>query len=190
MFRKEESCITNTLDKGWGQLAKEHEYNQDKPLNVAVLTVSDTREAATDRGGDKVRHMLEEAGHFITTSAITKDDREDIQVTMKEWLALEAIDAIITTGGSGLGFRDITVEAIEPYFTKKIVGFGELFRMISYTEDVGSKALLSRAEAGISKEKVIYILPGSVKAVYLAMKKLVLPELHHIVHEITKHKKS
>lgn len=171
-------------------LAKEHEYKQDKALNVAVLTVSDTREPSTDRGGDRIRNMLMEAGHEISVSVISKDDTEGIQEAVEELLALESVDAIISTGGTGLGFRDVTVEAIEPYFTKNIVGFGELFRMLSYTEDVGSKALLSRAEAGVSEEKVIYILPGSVKAVELAMKKLVLPELHHVVHEITKHKKS
>jgi len=172
------------------ELAKEHEYKKDQALNIAVLTVSDTRETATDRGGDTIRNLLAEVGHQVSISAITKDDEQDIQAAVKELLAQESVDAIISTGGTGLGFRDVTVEAIEPYFTKKIVGFGELFRMLSYTEDVGSKALLSRAEAGVIQEKVIYILPGSVKAVELAMKKLVLPELHHVVHEITKHKKS
>lgn len=171
-------------------LAKEHEYKKDKALSVAVLTVSDTRQASTDRGGDKIRNMLSKEGHDISVSVMSKDDKEDIQEAVKELLALESVDAIISTGGTGLGFRDVTVEAIEPYFTKKIIGFGELFRMLSYTEDVGSKALLSRAEAGVIEEKVIYILPGSVKAVELAMKKLVLPELHHVIHEITKHKKS
>ena len=171
-------------------MAKEHEYVLSKALNIAVLTVSDTRSAKDDRGGDTVRKLVKKAGHQITTSLICKDEREEIQHAVKTLLENEAVDGIITTGGTGLGFRDVTVEAIEPYFTKKIAGFGELFRMISYTEDVGSKALLSRAEAGVAHEKVIYLLPGSVKAVQLAMDKLVLPELHHVVYEITKHRNS
>lgn len=171
-------------------MAKEHEYEKDKTLNIAVLTVSDTRKVENDRGGNMIRQLLIESGHEIAKSTICKDEREEIQHAIDGLSAEERIDAIITTGGTGLGFRDVTVEAIEPYFTKKIVGFGELFRMLSYTEDVGSKALLSRAEAGIVREKVIYILPGSVKAVQLAMEKLVLPELHHVVHEITKHRSS
>lgn len=171
-------------------MAKEHEYKKDQALKIAVLTVSDTRQIDNDRGGDTIRQMLEQSGHEVKKSVICKDEREEIQHALDSLLAEEAVDGVITTGGTGLGFRDVTVEAIEPYFTKKIVGFGELFRMLSYTEDVGSKALLSRAEAGVIKEKVVYILPGSVKAVKLAMEKLVLPELHHVVYEVTKHRSS
>ena len=168
-------------------MSKEHEYNQNKALHVAVLTVSDTRQLENDRGGDKIRHMLTEAGHIVVQSLICKDEREEIQQSLEELLQTESVQVVVTTGGTGLGYRDVTVESIAPYFTKEIVGFGELFRMLSYTEDVGSKALLSRAEAGVIKDQVVYILPGSVKAVDLAMAKLVLPELHHVVHEITKH---
>lgn len=169
-------------------MAKEHEYTKDTALNVAVLTVSDTRQLENDRGGDTIRQMMTKEGHHITTSLICQDDREEIQRSLEELLADKSIHAVVTTGGTGLGFRDVTVESIKPYFTKEITGFGELFRMLSYTEDVGSKALLSRAEAGVIKDQVVYILPGSVKAVELAMEKLVLAELHHVVHEITKHK--
>lgn len=170
-------------------MAKEHEYTKSRSLQLAVLTVSDTRKAENDRGGDTIREHLVASGHRVEKSIICTDELAEIQSAIELLIADEQIDAVITTGGTGLGFRDVTVEAIEPYFTKKIIGFGELFRMLSYTEDVGSRALLSRAEAGVVKEKVIYILPGSVKAVQLAMNKLVLPELHHIVHEITKHRK-
>lgn len=111
----------------------------------------------------------------------------EIESIIEEWLRNPNVHGIITTGGTGLGFRDVTPETLAPYFTKKIEGFGELFRMVSYTEDVGTKAMLSRADAGIVKDKVVYMLPGSVKAIELAMERLVLPELHHIVHEITKH---
>lgn len=169
-------------------MAKEHEYQKDEALNIAVLTVSDTRQVENDRGGDTIRQMLSDQGHLIVKSFICQDDREEIQRSLEELLADKSIHGVITTGGTGLGFRDVTIESISPYFTKEITGFGELFRMLSYTEDVGSKALLSRAEAGVIKDQVIYMLPGSVKAVELAMEKLVLPELHHVVHEITKHK--
>lgn len=171
-------------------MAKEHEYKKDEPLNVAVLTVSDTREVENDRGGNTIRQLLADEGHQIVRSFICQDDREEIQRSLEELLADKSVHCVVTTGGTGLGFRDVTVESIAPYFTKEMTGFGELFRMLSYTEDVGSKALLSRAEAGVIKDQVVYILPGSVKAVELAMKKLVLPELHHVVHEITKHKEA
>ena len=111
----------------------------------------------------------------------------EIESILEEWLGNPNVHAIITTGGTGIGFRDITVETVTPYFTKTLDGFGELFRFLSYTEDVGSKALLSRATAGTIKEKVLFALPGSEKAVGLAMDKLIVPELHHIVHELTKH---
>lgn len=168
-------------------MSKEHEYDQEKQLVFCVLTTSDTRNVSNDRGGWTIRQKLEDAGHKIFETWICQDDKMEIESIIEEWLRNPNINGIITTGGTGLGFRDVTPETIEPYFTKKINGFGELFRMISYTEDVGTKALLSRAEAGIIKDKVVYMLPGSVKAVELAMDKLVLPELHHVVHEITKH---
>ena len=108
--------------------------------------------------------------------------------TSNNGLEINAVEAIIITGGSGIGYRDVTIETVTPYFTKTIDGFGELFRFLSYTEDVGSKALLSRATAGTIDEQVLFALPGSSKAVELAMAKLILPELHHIHHELTKHR--
>lgn len=168
-------------------MSKEDEYNQEAQLVFCVLTTSDTRNVANDRGGWTIRQKLEAAGHKIFETWICQDDKMEIEAIIEEWLRNPTIHGIITTGGTGLGFRDVTPETIEPYFTKTIPGFGELFRMISYTDDVGTKALLSRAAAGIVKDKVIYMLPGSVKAVELAMDRVVLPELHHVVHEITKH---
>lgn len=168
-------------------MAKAYDYNEDKQLLFCVLTTSDTRNVANDRGGWTIRQKLESAGHKIFETWICQDDKTEIESIIEEWLSNPKVNGIITTGGTGLGFRDVTPETIEPYFTKKIDGFGELFRMISYTEDVGSKSMLSRAEGGIVDDKVIFILPGSVKAVELAMDKLVIPEIHHVVHEITKH---
>ncbi len=164
-----------------------HESDKEKKLMFCVLTVSDTRNATNDRSGWTIRTKLEEAGHHIVESRICQDDKKEIESIVEEWLGNPNVQAIITTGGTGIGFRDVTIETVKPYFTKILDGFGELFRFLSYTEDVGSKALLSRAAAGTIQDKVLFALPGSVKAVELAMDKLILPEVHHIVHELTKH---
>ncbi|WP_255723412.1 MogA/MoaB family molybdenum cofactor biosynthesis protein [Sporosarcina sp. ACRSL] len=160
-----------------------------KSIAIAVLTVSDTRDKETDKSGGTIIQMAESAGHHIVDYRIRTDEPAEISSNVEEWIGNEGIEAIIITGGSGIGFRDVTIETVTPYFTKAIDGFGELFRYLSYTEDVGSKALLSRATAGSIDEKVLFALPGSSKAVKLAMEKLILPELHHIVHELTKHRK-
>ncbi|WP_432363430.1 MogA/MoaB family molybdenum cofactor biosynthesis protein [Sporosarcina sp. UB5] len=165
------------------------EKEKRKSIAIAVLTVSDTRDKDTDKSGGTIIRMAEEAGHHIADYRICSDEREQITQTVDHWTGNLAVEAIIITGGSGIGYRDITIETVTPYFTKKIDGFGELFRFLSYTEDVGSKALLSRAAAGSIDEQVLFALPGSSKAVELAMEKLILPELHHIVHELTKHRK-
>ncbi|CAM3282886.1 molybdenum cofactor synthesis domain-containing protein [Filibacter tadaridae] len=168
-------------------MSTEHEFDEQKQLIYCVLTISDTRTISNDKGGWTIRTKLETAGHKIFETWICQDDKMEIESIIEEWLRNPNVHGIITTGGTGIGFRDVTPETLEPYFTKKMDGFGQLFTMLSYTEDVGSKALLSRATAGIVKDKVIFALPGSLKAIELAMEKLVLPELHHIHHELTKH---
>jgi molybdenum cofactor biosynthesis protein B len=166
-----------------------HLTNQEKKksIAIAVLTVSDTRDKETDKSGGTIIRMAEDAGHHIADYRICPDEQEQIRQNIEQWLGNDAVEAIIITGGSGIGYRDVTIETVTPFFTKTIDGFGELFRFLSYTEDVGSKALLSRATAGAIDEKVLFALPGSSKAVELAMAKLILPELHHIHHELTKH---
>lgn len=164
-----------------------NDLDKEKMLTVCVLTVSDTRNVADDRSGWAVRTKLEEAGHHIFEARICQDDQMEIESIIEEWLRKPNVHAIISTGGTGIGFRDVTIETVTPYFTKMLDGFGELFRYLSYTEDVGTKALLSRAVAGAINEKIFFALPGSSKAVELAMDKLILPEIHHIVHELTKH---
>ncbi|MFS0576027.1 MogA/MoaB family molybdenum cofactor biosynthesis protein [Sporosarcina sp. 179-K 3D1 HS] len=158
-----------------------------RKLSVSVLTISDTRTADNDKSGMVIRRMLEEAGHQVTDARICPDDPQQIESSLVDWFGTPSIDAIITTGGTGISHRDVTIETITPYFTKTLDGFGELFRFLSYTEDVGSKALLSRATAGTVQNQAVFVLPGSSKAVALAMEKLILPELHHIVHELKKH---
>ena len=158
-----------------------------KSIAVAVLPISDSRTEADDKSGKIIREKLEDAGHQVKEYGICLDEGEHIVKQLSDWLADSSIQAMIFTGGTGIGARDITVEMVTSYFTKPLDGFGELFRFLSYTEDVGSKALLSRAAAGAIGLQVVFLLPGSSKAVALAMDKLILPELPHIAHELTKH---
>ncbi|RIN91073.1 MogA/MoaB family molybdenum cofactor biosynthesis protein [Mammaliicoccus sciuri] len=159
----------------------------DRLINVSVLTVSDTRTKETDKGGQLVQQYLKDLnveikeGHY----QIVKDDVTEIQTQVNEWLSKD-VDAIITTGGTGISQRDVTIEAIKPLLDKEIEGFGEIFRYLSYTEDVGTRAILSRAIAGIVGHQVIISIPGSTGAVKLAMEKLITKELNHLVHELNK----
>lgn len=156
-------------------------------INVAVLTVSDTRTKETDKGGQLVQQYLKDLnveikeGHY----QIVKDDVTEIQTQVNEWLNND-VDAIITTGGTGISQKDVTIEAIKPLLDKEIEGFGEIFRYLSYTEDVGTRAILSRAIAGTVGHQVIISIPGSTGAVKLAMEKLITKELNHLVHELNK----
>ena len=159
----------------------------DKQISLAVVTVSDTRSRQTDVSGQLIRQLAEEKNLEIAAYEIVKDDAESIHQLIAQLLTDERVDAIVTTGGTGIAKRDVTLEAVTPFFEKEISGFGELFRFLSYTEDVGSKALLSRAAAGTSSDKALFVLPGSRGAVHLAMEKLILPEIRHIVFELTKH---
>ncbi|RNF41166.1 MogA/MoaB family molybdenum cofactor biosynthesis protein [Planococcus salinus] len=165
-------------------------FQLNRKIRIAVMTVSDTRTFETDTGGALVRKMAQDREVDITTSEIVKDDMAEIHSTLSSWLERQDVDAIITTGGTGIAKRDVTLEAVRPFFEKELDGFGELFRFLSFTEDIGSKALLSRAAAGTASEKAIFVLPGSRGAVRLAMERLVLPELGHIVFELTKHHQS
>ena len=164
-----------------------NESDKEKKLVFCVLTMSDTRNGSNDKSGWTIRQNSNRQATMSLNRCYVKMIKMEIESIVEEWLRNPNVNAIISTGGTGIGFRDVTIETVAPYFTKRIDGFGELFRYLSYTEDVGSKALLSRAAAGVIKEKVFFALPGSVKAVELAMDKLILPEIHHIVHELTKH---
>ena len=154
------------------------------PVSVrcAILTISDTRTLETDSGGDTIVTMLETHGHLVVSRAIVRDEESAVQGWLQVQRSRPDVEAIITTGGTGVAQRDRTYEAIEKLFDKPIPGFGELFRMLGYQE-IGAAAMLSRACAGISQCRVIIALPGSVNAVRLAMEKLILPELGHLVRE-------
>lgn len=159
----------------------------DRLINVSVLTVSDTRTKETDKGGQLVQQYLKDLNVEIKEEhyQIVKDDVTEIQTQVNEWLSKD-VDAIITTGGTGISQRDVTIEAIKPLLDKEIEGFGEIFRYLSYTEDVGTRAILSRAIAGTVGHQVIISIPGSTGAVKLAMEKLITKELNHLVHELNK----
>lgn len=162
-----------------------HETVQ-RPLGIAILTVSDTRTIETDKGGNTVERFVLAANHSVKDRAIVIDDYNSIRNTLIPWCNDESIDVIITTGGTGIAARDVTIEAVKSLFEKQIPGFGEIFRYLSYTEDIGTKAIASRAEAGVNTNTLIFSIPGSVGAVTLAMSQLIIPEMPHLVREITK----
>ncbi len=158
------------------QLAK------DRKARCAVLTISDTRTKETDQGGRTIIDALEAAGHTVQARAIVKDEAVQIDARLRAWLADDPLDLICTTGGTGIASRDTTIEVVERLLTKKLDGFGEIFRMLSY-EQVGAAAMLSRAIGGLSGETLLFAMPGSVNAVALAMTKLIIPELPHLIWE-------
>ena len=163
----------------------DHKASAPAYARVFVLTVSDTRTDDTDTSGLAICALLKSAGHHIAGKAIEKDEPSRVAELVRRQAAIADVDAIITTGGTGLTSRDSTFEAIDALLTKRLPGFGELFRMLSY-EDIGSAAMMSRACAGTIGRVVVISLPGSEKAVRLAMDKLVIPELAHLVQQATK----
>lgn len=154
-------------------------------LTFGIITVSDTRTLANDTGGDLIAGLLQGAGHSVATRMVVTDDRERIVTAVLELVRDPTVDAVITTGGTGIARRDVTYEAVCSILDRQIAGFGELFRMLSW-EEVGSAAMLSRATAGAIGSTAIFSLPGSRNAIRLAMEKLILPEIEHVVFEIRK----
>jgi molybdopterin adenylyltransferase len=165
---------------------QEHKREAPKRINCKVITVSDTRNKDTDKSGKLMIELLEQSGHIITDYVIVKDEKLPIQDEILKGCGHEDIDAILINGGTGIAKRDVTIETVKNLLDKEIVGFGELFRMLSYQEDIGSAAILSRAIAGVVNNKAVFSTPGSTGAVKLAMNKLILPELGHVVREIQK----
>ena len=153
-----------------------------KTATCAVLTISDSRTPETDKGGDLIVELLESAGHSVAARAIVKDEPLEIGKALGEYIRDPEIGILCTTGGTGVSRRDTTVEVVERYLDKRLDGFGELFRMLSW-EEIGSAAMLSRAVAGLAGETLIFTMPGSVAAVRLAMERLLIPELPHLVWE-------
>ena len=160
--------------------AEQHRAHGRRSVACAIVTVSDTRTPETDTSGARIRALLEGAGHRVVATAILPDEPELVRAHVRGLLADADVEAIVTNGGTGLAPRDTTYEAIVGLLDKTLDGFGELFRMLSW-EQVGSAAMLSRAVAGVARGRVVAALPGSTKAVELALEKLLLPELGHMV---------
>ncbi|MBT2689336.1 molybdenum cofactor biosynthesis protein MoaB [Bacillus sp. ISL-47] len=164
----------------------EHKKEAPKEVRCKIVTVSDTRDKDTDKSGKLMIQLLEEAGHLIADYVIVKDESGPIREAVLKGCEDPNIDVVLTNGGTGIALRDVTIETVRDLFDKEIDGFGELFRMLSYTEDIGSAAILSRAAAGSVNNRAVFSTPGSSGAVRLAMNKLILPELGHVVRELKK----
>lgn len=161
-------------------VAEEHRRQAPAALGFAVLTVSDTRTTADDASGARIAELATAAGHRLVARRLVADEAPAIRGEVEALLATAGVDAVVVTGGTGYAPRDVTVEAVRPLLGREVEGFGELFRALSYAE-VGAAAMLSRATAGLAGGKVVYLLPGSPRAVALAMEKLVLPETGHLL---------
>jgi len=164
---------------------QEHKTRAPASVGCFVLTVSDTRTGDTDASGRAIREFLEHAGHLVTGFAIVRDEPSLVTASVKQWLTDANTRVIITTGGTGITARDGTFEAVDALFEKRLDGFGELFRMLSFDE-IGSAAMMSRATAGTVGAKAIFVLPGSEHAVRLAMSRLIVPELGHVAQQLQK----
>lgn len=154
------------------------------PVQVAVVVVSDTRTLVTDESGPVARTLLTEAGHVVTAFALIPNDEAGTREHVARLIARDDVDVVLLAGGTGLGAKDRTVEAVRPLMEKELPGFGELFRLISYQEQIGTAAILTRATAGSVNGKLIVSLPGSRAAVELALTRVLLPELQHLIHEL------
>lgn len=150
-----------------------------------VITCSDTRTPDTDTSGQLIQRLLKEQGHTVAAYHLVKDEPSKIKAKIKAAVVDKKVQAIIINGGTGISKRDSTFEAVDAMLEKRLVGFGEVFRYLTYRE-IGSSAIMSRATAGIIKGRVLFSTPGSENAVRLAMEKLILPELGHLVKELTK----
>jgi molybdenum cofactor biosynthesis protein B len=161
---------------------QEHKARVPQSVACAVITVSDTRTPETDTSGRLIQRMIEETGHRVVGHHLVKDDPDQIRQAIERSVAGGA-GVILLTGGTGIAPRDTTYEVVEGLLEKRLDGFGEIFRMLSYRE-IGSAAMLSRAVAGTYKGKAIFSMPGSEAAVRLALEKLILPELGHLAREL------
>jgi molybdenum cofactor biosynthesis protein B len=160
----------------------EHKREAPRSVRCYVLTISDSRTEDTDTGGLAIRELLEAAGHQVVGRAIVRDDRDLVRGAIERQLVNPDVQVVITTGGTGITARDSTFEAVSALLDKRLDGFGELFRMLSF-EQIGSAAMLSRACAGLAAGRIVVALPGSEAAVRLAMERLLIPELGHLVRE-------
>jgi len=167
------------------EVVRLHRQQAPKSAGCFVVCCSDSRSAKEDFSGQHIQQLLQEAGHEVCGYSVVLDEPAQIQGAMDAALAMPEVQVVLVTGGTGLGRRDATVQVVEKMLEKPLPGFGELFRMLSY-EQIKSAAMLSRAMAGSVGGKFVFAMPGSKAAVDLAMRELILPELGHIIREISK----
>lgn len=175
--------LLQRADYNHGMSTEQHRKTAPASVRTFVLTISDTRTPADDVSGDAIVHLLAEAGHEVAGRALVKDDPAAVAEAIRS--QTDAVQVVITTGGTGITSRDSTYEAIASLLDKKLDGFGELFRVLSY-EQIGAAAMLSRACAGTIGRTAVFSLPGSEHAVRLGMAKLILPEIGHVVRELNR----
>lgn len=160
-----------------------HPDTQNTVVNCAVITVSDTRNKENDHSGQIIQQLLNQAGHEVAIYTIIKDEPAAIQDLLEYLEHQFSLEAIIFTGGTGIAPRDTTYDVVASWLDQTIPGFGEIFRYLSYQE-IGSRAIASRAVAGVKQQKLVFSLPGSAKAVELGLNKLILPELNHLTKQV------
>jgi molybdenum cofactor biosynthesis protein B len=160
--------------------AQEHRRQGPQSVRCAVLTVSDTRSLTDDKSGQTIVELLQTAGHAVAQRALVPDEPQQVADQVRSFADDENVEAVLVTGGTGIAARDQTPDAVARLLTKQLPGYGELFRMLSYQE-IGAAAMLSRAMGGLVGETVVLTMPGSTAAVRLAMEKIILPELSHLV---------
>jgi molybdenum cofactor biosynthesis protein B len=161
----------------------EHKANAPRAIGCFVLTISDSKTPETDTSGALIRERLTQAGHTVVGHAIVRDEPTQVTAVIRGGCGDPAVEAFILTGGTGVTSRDSTFEAVEALLDKRLTGFGELFRMLSY-EEIGAAAMLSRAQGGVVQGRALFSLPGSPNACRLALEKLILPELGHVLREV------
>jgi molybdopterin adenylyltransferase len=161
----------------------EHKERAKKSVRCFVITVSDTRDESTDASGQAIKKYLSDDGHQTAGYRIVKDEPTQIEAALHDALGSGDAEAVIVNGGTGIAPRDGTYEVVNRFLEKKLDGFGEIFRYLSYL-DIGSAAIMSRAAAGTARGKILISLPGSKGAVSLAMEKLILPEIRHMVSQL------
>lgn len=161
----------------------QHKQYAPQRLGFGIITASDSRTEADDQSGEMIAALVEASDHQLVARRIVADEVGAIRSAVEAALDNAEIDIVVVSGGTGFSPRDVTLEAVEPLLERILVGFGELFRMLSY-EQIGPAAMLSRATAGVAGSKAVFLLPGSPKAAALAMEKLVLPEAAHLLGQV------
>lgn len=165
---------------------EEHRKEAPKHVSCMIVTVSDTRAPDNDTSGKLIEQLLGENGYKVNKYIIVKDDYDSIRQLLREAASDRSIEAVLLSGGTGISPRDTTYEAVRSLLNKEMPGFGEIFRYLSFTEDIGSAAILSRAIAGTISNMAVFSMPGSQAAVKLAMERIIIPELRHVMREINK----